>query len=58
MTLPDDVHLFLFFLALQDTNKVEIKNCQTWLREVVEALIEDEVFPPIALAVLDEAPKN
>ncbi|KDR78330.1 hypothetical protein GALMADRAFT_94990 [Galerina marginata CBS 339.88] len=38
--------------------KVQIKDCQTWMREFVEALISEQVFPISALEILDTAPKN
>ncbi|KDQ60267.1 hypothetical protein JAAARDRAFT_601244 [Jaapia argillacea MUCL 33604] len=38
--------------------KVEIKNCQTWLRDFVQVLVEEGIFPSSALAALDAAPKN
>ncbi|KAL9098095.1 MAG: hypothetical protein Q9163_006178 [Psora crenata] len=42
----------------ESTTRVQIKNCQTWLRELVEGLIADGIFPPEALKALDTAPKN
>ncbi|KAF9047144.1 hypothetical protein BDZ89DRAFT_1007296 [Hymenopellis radicata] len=38
--------------------KVVIKNCQTWIREAVEALIQMNIAPSESLTVLDEAPIN
>ncbi|KAJ8592658.1 hypothetical protein M405DRAFT_812365 [Rhizopogon salebrosus TDB-379] len=38
--------------------RVQIKNCQTWLREVVVAIVADGTFPQSALTALDEIPKN
>ncbi|KFY16625.1 hypothetical protein V491_05279 [Pseudogymnoascus sp. VKM F-3775] len=38
--------------------RIEVKNCQTWLREVVVALAGNETFPNEAIGVLDQAPKN
>ena len=45
-------------MILQEPTRVEVKNCQTWLRMVVEALIHDHIFPPEALVAIDAAPKN
>jgi len=36
--------------------KIEIKNCQSWLREYVVALVEREVLERSALAAVDDAP--
>ena len=36
--------------------KVVIKNCQSWLREYVAALVEKRVLEPSALDVVDGAP--
>jgi len=38
--------------------KAEIKNCQTWMYELVNALIADEIFPPSALTKLNTVPKK
>ncbi|KAK0610659.1 hypothetical protein B0T17DRAFT_545193 [Bombardia bombarda] len=38
--------------------RVRIKNCQTWLREVVERLVHEKIIDKQALVVLDGAPKN
>ena len=37
--------------------KVEIKNCQSWLREYVVALVEKQLLEPSALEIVDGAPK-
>ena len=37
--------------------KVEIKNCQSWLREYVVALVEKKLLEPSALEIVDGAPK-
>jgi len=42
---------------LQVGVKVEMKNCQSWLREYVIALVEKNVFEASALDVVDSAPK-
>jgi len=42
---------------LQVGTKVEIKNCQSWLREYVVALVEKRVLEASALDVVDSAPK-
>lgn len=42
---------------LQVGVKVEIKNCQSWLREYVVALMEKTVLEASALDVVDGAPK-
>ncbi|OBT48080.1 hypothetical protein VE00_01021 [Pseudogymnoascus sp. WSF 3629] len=39
-------------------SRVELKNCQTWLREVVVALVGNGTFPNDAVEVIDQAPKN
>ncbi|OBT60386.1 hypothetical protein VE03_10144 [Pseudogymnoascus sp. 23342-1-I1] len=39
-------------------SRVELKNCQTWLREVVVALAGNGTFPIEVVGVLDQAPKN
>lgn len=41
---------------LQVGRKVEIKNCQSWLREYVVALVEKQMFGQAALDVMGEAP--
>ncbi|KAK4691335.1 hypothetical protein P7C71_g5640, partial [Lecanoromycetidae sp. Uapishka_2] len=41
-----------------DAAKVQLQNCQTWLKKVVEALIAAGIFPAEALTVIDGAPKN
>ncbi|KAH6887602.1 hypothetical protein B0T10DRAFT_490074 [Thelonectria olida] len=38
--------------------RAEIKNCQTWLRGVVQKLIEEKMMDGKALDILDRAPKN
>ncbi|KAF2681241.1 hypothetical protein K458DRAFT_420760 [Lentithecium fluviatile CBS 122367] len=38
--------------------RVEIQNCQTWLREVVAALVREGVMEEAALRIIDSAPKN
>ncbi|OAL55170.1 hypothetical protein IQ07DRAFT_582700 [Pyrenochaeta sp. DS3sAY3a] len=37
---------------------VTISNCQTWVRNVVEALVKDGVMDRQALRTIDTAPKN
>jgi len=39
-------------------SRIEIKNCQTWLREFMVELIEAEILPAEALEELDKAPEN
>jgi len=41
----------------QAGTKIEIRNCQSWLREYVVALVEKEILEPDALDVVDSAPK-
>jgi hypothetical protein len=38
--------------------KVELKNCQSWMRESVVVEIERGIFPADALVELDMAPKD
>ncbi|KAF2834879.1 hypothetical protein M501DRAFT_989447 [Patellaria atrata CBS 101060] len=38
--------------------RVQIQNCQTWLREVVESLVQKNVIGEEALQTLENAPKN
>ncbi|KAI0448216.1 hypothetical protein F4803DRAFT_545740 [Xylaria telfairii] len=38
--------------------KVEIKNCQTWLMDVVNALHKEGIFDSKAVEVIQAAPKN
>jgi hypothetical protein len=38
--------------------RVAIKNCQTWMREFVVALVEEEILDGSAIGALDAAPKN
>ncbi|THH18703.1 hypothetical protein EW146_g2326 [Bondarzewia mesenterica] len=38
--------------------KVDIKNCQTWLCELVDALVADHIFPKSAIQVMKDAPRN
>ncbi|RDL39283.1 uncharacterized protein BP5553_03623 [Venustampulla echinocandica] len=38
--------------------RVDIQNCQTWVRQFVEKLIESEILEVDALSKLDSAPKN
>ncbi|TGJ79164.1 hypothetical protein E0Z10_g9601 [Xylaria hypoxylon] len=38
--------------------RVEIRNCQTWLMEVVNALHEEGIFDSNAVEVIKTAPKN
>ncbi|CAE6406881.1 unnamed protein product [Rhizoctonia solani] len=38
--------------------RVEIKNCQTWLRQLVCALVEHGICEAEAIKVLDRAPRN
>ncbi|KAF2827132.1 hypothetical protein CC86DRAFT_466857 [Ophiobolus disseminans] len=38
--------------------RVDIQNCQTWLRAVVAALVQNGVIAEGALQVVDNAPKN
>jgi len=38
--------------------KVEIRNCQTWIWDLVSALVADGIFPESALNELQKAPKN
>ena len=42
---------------LQAGVKIEIKNCQSWLREYVSALVERNMVEASALGVVDSAPK-
>ncbi|KAJ3502975.1 hypothetical protein NLJ89_g8643 [Agrocybe chaxingu] len=48
--------------TVKDTSKpgtrVLVKNCQTWMREYVQALIAAGVSKQDALDILDKAPKN
>ncbi|KAH6674070.1 hypothetical protein B0J14DRAFT_30556 [Halenospora varia] len=44
--------------ALNSKSRIEIRNCQTWLRDLVMVLVEEGVFPSEALMELDTAPKN
>ena len=39
-------------------HRVEIRNCQTWMREVVGVLVGEGMLGSEALDVVDEAPKN
>ncbi|KAF8849423.1 hypothetical protein BDZ45DRAFT_634364 [Acephala macrosclerotiorum] len=38
--------------------RVQIQNCQTWLRELVAKLVENNIFADDALEKLDAVPKN
>ncbi|KAL3425123.1 hypothetical protein PVAG01_04404 [Phlyctema vagabunda] len=38
--------------------RVQIQNCQTWMRELVVKLVEERIFPDDALEKLDAVPKN
>ncbi|KAF2186882.1 hypothetical protein K469DRAFT_570861, partial [Zopfia rhizophila CBS 207.26] len=38
--------------------RVEIQNCQTWLRQVVAALVQNGAMDQAALQAADSAPKN
>ncbi|TDL30184.1 hypothetical protein BD410DRAFT_893314 [Rickenella mellea] len=40
------------------TKRVEIQNCQTWLRELVVGLVAAEIFPESSIVAMDNAPKN
>ncbi|KDQ10988.1 hypothetical protein BOTBODRAFT_57728 [Botryobasidium botryosum FD-172 SS1] len=42
----------------EQKTKVPIKNCQTWLRQLVEKLIADSIMSPEALDIVDQTPKN
>jgi len=42
----------------EQKTRVPIKNCQTWLRQLVEKLIADGIMSPEALRVVDKTPKN
>ncbi|KFZ04456.1 hypothetical protein V502_10137, partial [Pseudogymnoascus sp. VKM F-4520 (FW-2644)] len=44
--------------ASETRSRVELKNCQTWLREVVVALAGNGTLPNEAVRVLDQAPRN
>jgi len=37
---------------------VEIRNCQTWIRDAVTALVEAEIMDEEALRIVEKAPKN
>ncbi|KAJ4314364.1 hypothetical protein N0V84_008944 [Fusarium piperis] len=39
-------------------SRVEIRNCQTWVREVVEKLVESDIMNESALETVWNAPKN
>ncbi|KAJ3454012.1 hypothetical protein MRS44_018644 [Fusarium solani] len=39
-------------------SRVEIRNCQTWVREVVEKLVQSGIMHESALEVAQNAPKN
>jgi len=39
-------------------SKVEIKNCQTWLADVVSALYEKEIVDSNVVEIIRTAPKN
>ncbi|RSL69736.1 hypothetical protein CEP54_002105 [Fusarium duplospermum] len=39
-------------------SRVEIRNCQTWVCEVVEKLVQDGIMHESALEVVQNAPKN
>lgn len=38
--------------------RVQIQNCQTWLRSGIEALVREEIMDKSALQTIDSAPKN
>lgn len=38
--------------------RVPIKNCQTWLKDLVEMLVEEGVMENEARAIIEQAPKN
>ncbi|KAF2475492.1 uncharacterized protein BDR25DRAFT_279577 [Lindgomyces ingoldianus] len=38
--------------------RVELKNCQTWLRDVVEKIVENGALGEEVMKILDSAPKN
>ncbi|KAF7973079.1 hypothetical protein HWV62_16274, partial [Athelia sp. TMB] len=40
------------------SGKITIQNCQTWMYQLVEALVEANIMPVVALEVLDGAPRN
>ncbi|KAH8686002.1 hypothetical protein BGZ60DRAFT_396652 [Tricladium varicosporioides] len=44
--------------ASNSKSRIEIKNCQTWLRELVVILVEQGIFSDESLIELDSAPKN
>ncbi|KAF2801836.1 uncharacterized protein BDZ99DRAFT_469349 [Mytilinidion resinicola] len=45
-------------IAEGSRHRVEIQNCQTWLRQVVAALVQADVVDEAALQIVDGAPKN
>ncbi|KAF8606902.1 hypothetical protein BDV93DRAFT_520521 [Ceratobasidium sp. AG-I] len=44
--------------SVRPGRRVAIKNCQTWLRELVVALVEEKILETSAIDTLDGAPKN
>ncbi|THH14197.1 hypothetical protein EW146_g6100 [Bondarzewia mesenterica] len=51
--------LYRLLIALEQAmKKVDIKNCQTWLCELVDALVADHIFPKSAIQVMKDAPRN
>ncbi|KAH8724355.1 hypothetical protein GQ44DRAFT_709032 [Phaeosphaeriaceae sp. PMI808] len=44
--------------SLPPKQRIRIENCQTWLRAVVVALVQNSIFEKSALQIVDNAPKN
>jgi hypothetical protein len=38
--------------------RVEIQNCQTWLKDVVAALVQSGLIHESAIQIISDAPKN
>jgi hypothetical protein len=38
--------------------RVEIQNCQTWLKDVVAALVQNELIHESAIQIISDAPKD
>jgi hypothetical protein len=57
-----DSELLLYLIPITSSqgsrSRVEMKNCQTWLREFVLALIDKDIFPSEALVEVEQAPRN
>ncbi|KAH7130199.1 hypothetical protein B0J11DRAFT_602453 [Dendryphion nanum] len=57
-TIDAPTKSLLAISKLKPRHRVNIRNCQTWVTEVVKRLVEESVVSDTAIAQVESAPKN